>query len=402
MPQRSLRCSAPGDRGRGAVRRPRVQWPRAWRSPVAVLPLLLLLASCSLVGGDEGAPAATPERPPDTRPPAQVDPLFRPPVWEDTKFGLHMDLTFDSDPASRRQAIQEATSLGVEISRNSFLWDRIQPTEQAAVDWSLPDALVSELASSGIEPMFVAYGSPTWANGVAEGTEDARMYVPEDDAAFDEWVSRYAHLMRVAAERYRGQVIKWEVWNEQNEDFFWKPAPNVDRYVQFFQAVREAILQGNPEAQVAMGGLAGLAATGDGNIRGADFLQQMLDRGVRPDYVNIHPYPSEEQGPDDHNARQNNFDDIQLIHDVLVEAGHEVPIWVTEWGWRSDEVGADTQAQYVARSLEKIATEYPFVTVATYFIDYDRPEFTQGLFDANRNPKPAAEAFRAFMMNRAK
>jgi hypothetical protein len=366
-----------------------------------VLPLLLLLAACT-GGGDTPEPGTEQARQAQeqAKPAPPDDPLFQPPVWEETTYGLHMDLTYDADPGRRLRAIEQAADLGVQISRNSFMWNKMQP-EGGEVDWSVPDSVVNELARRGIEPLMVLYGSPTWASGADPGVEDAHLYVPQDDATFNKWVSQYAHFMRAAAARYRGKVTKWEVWNEQNENFFWKPDPDVDRYVTFFQRVRGAILQGNPDAQIALGGLAGLAASGDHGIRGVDFLSQVLERGIRPDYVSIHPYSSDDQGPEDHNPRQNNFDDIELIHDVLVEAGHEVPIWVTEWGWRSDEVGLDTQAEYVSRSLELIATRYPYVTVATYFVDYDRPEFTQGLMDASLNPKPAAESFASFLAGRS-
>jgi hypothetical protein len=369
-----------------------------------VVPALLLLASCTSVGSDPEdppLPGAEPgTAPAEGQPEAPPDTLFKPPVWEDTRYGLHMDLAFDTDPGHRSAVIDRAASLGVQVSRNSFLWDRMQRDPNTDIDWSEPDAVVDELAARGIEPMFTAYGSPEWASGAPEGAEDPRVHVPEGDAEFDTWVGQYAHLMYLAATRYRGKVTKWEVWNEQNSNHFWQPAPDIDRYVEFFQAVRAAILKGNPDAQVAPGGLAALAVTNGGSVTGFDWLQQMLDRGVRPDYVSIHPYAGEEQAPDDHRGRKNNFDDIERVHNILVEAGHEVPIWVTEWGWKTDEVSLDDQARYVTRSLEMIATDYPYVTVATYFINYDQADFTQGLYDANLNPRPAAEAFRSFVASR--
>jgi hypothetical protein len=353
-----------------------------------LLPILLVVAACT---SEEGDSSASQTDPPE-------DPQSRPPEWEETTYGLHMDVTYDDDPAHRLEAIELAASVGVQISRNSFLWHRMQPTPDQEVDWSVPDSVVEELTGRGIEPLFTAYGSPSWANGVPhDDVEDADLYVPQDDADFDQWVDRYADFMRAAAERYRGQVTKWEVWNEQNGTWFWKPAPDLDRYVEFFQAVRGAILQGNPDAQVAPGGLASLTATGESDITGVEFLQGLLDRGVRPDYISIHPYSTSEQDPDEQLAGQNNFDDIERIRQVLVEAGHEVPVWVTEWGWRSDEVGEDAQAEFLERSLERIATDYPYVTVATYFLDYDRPEFTQGLFDTSMRPKPSAEVFESFV-----
>ena len=58
-------------------------------------------------------------------------------------------------------------------------------------------------------------------------------------------------------------------------------------------------------------------------------------------------------------------------------------------GWSSATVGVARQASYLKRSLEMIKHRYPFVRLATYFVDHDRPpEFFQGLL----SEEPRAEA----------
>ena len=117
----------------------------------------------------------------------------------------------------------------------------------------------------------------------------------------------------------------------------------------------------------------------------------------------IHPYAGQGQSPDAHVAWENNFDDIAMIRQHLVRAGKPVPIWVTEWGWSSTAVGPAKQATYVGKSLDLLRTTYPYVTVATYFLDYDRGTmYQQGLFDSSFRPKPAAAAFSRFMQSVAK
>jgi hypothetical protein len=49
----------------------------------------------------------------------------------------------------------------------------------------------------------------------------------------------------------------------------------------------------------------------------------------------------------------------------------------------------------VDRSLAMLEERYPFVRVATYFSDHDRPpDFFSGLLDEDFEPKPAAIEFR--------
>ncbi len=75
---------------------------------------------------------------------------------------------------------------------------------------------------------------------------------------------------------------------------------------------------------------------------------------------------------------------------------------MTEWGWSSSAVGLETQAAYVRRSLEMLRDQFPYVTVATMFLDADRPgEYDDGLLTADFTPKPAGTAFAAFMHDRS-
>ena len=308
-----------------------------------------------------------------------------------TEYGVHMDLTFMGYAGERAQSIARARDgLGATISRNSLLWDKVERTPGQR-DWSLPDAVVGELGAAGLEPLFTIYGSPAWANGVAPGTPDSRSYVPQDDQAFDAWVESYAGFAREAARRYRGRVHRWEIGNESNEHFFWKPRPDARRYAQWYRALRAAILAEDPTAQVAVGGLAGLAAGGD--IPGIRFLQQLAALGVHPEIVALHPYPSDEHAPDVHLQWKDNFDDIGMVHDYLERSGHPARIWVTEWGWSSARLGAERQAQYTAKSLEMIRDQFPYVEVATMFVEHDLPTYSQGLFRADGTAKPAAGAF---------
>lgn len=316
--------------------------------------------------------------------------------FSDILIGLHMDLLFDGHAWRRQQAIDNAVQIGARVSRSSFLWHLIEPV-RGQRNWSRPDAVLAELEAAGLEPVFAIYGSPSWANGVSERTPDAFLYVPRDRAAFDAWLDAYEDFVIDAVNRYRGRVNKWEIWNEQNEHFFWKPEPNIDQYVQFYRRIYAAIKSVAPEAEVAMGGLAGLCCSI--GVNGVNFLQGLYDRGVRPDIVNIHPYALKSQSPSMSIPNENSFTDIARIREVMVRNGEgDKPIWVTEWGWATNKISDERQAEYVERSLELLATKYTYVTLATYFVDYDRPpEYYYGLFTQDFQPKPAAERFRQFM-----
>jgi len=309
--------------------------------------------------------------------------------------GLHMDLTYDGDAGRRTTAISKAKSINAKVSRNSFLWHKIELTK-GNLDWSLTDSVVNELLSAGIEPLFCIYGSPTWANGVPTTTSHYYLYVPTDENKFQDWLNNYASFVSTAVSRYKGKVKKWELWNEENEHYFWKPKPNIDQYIRWFQAVQSTIKSIDPTAEIALGGLAGLSYSGTDDYNGKQFLTLLYQKGILPDIVAIHPYSS--TAPDNHQPNQNNFDDIALINQAMIDYGQSSkPIWVTEWGWATNIVTQKTQADWLNTSLGMIRNIYTYVLVATYFIDYDRPPtYYQGLFTSNFQPKLAASVFSQF------
>ncbi len=293
-------------------------------------------------------------------------------------------------------------TLHAQVSRNNLLWSRIEPVE-GQQDWSRADQMVDRLTSAGVEPLLVLYLSPSWANH-ASGSADSASQVPTDPVQFAQWVADYAKFAGQAAARYKGRVHLWEIWNEENGRFTWLPHPDPDQYATFYTAVRAAILAQDPSAKVAMGGIGNITAGAPGTIYGLDYLKAVNADGVYPDYVAVHAYPSKGQAPDQHIRYQNNFDDLDVIRRYQQSINWNAPIWLTEWGWSTEDwdtaapvVSRQDQAKYVYCSLNLLATDYRYVTVATYFLDFDRQTYGYGLFYSDMTPKPAANAFGKFM-----
>ena len=62
-------------------------------------------------------------------------------------------------------------------------------------------------------------------------------------AAFAAWVDRDAAFMHAAASRYRGKFKRWELWNEENLHWNWKPAPSAAQYARWYTAVYGAVVR---------------------------------------------------------------------------------------------------------------------------------------------------------------
>lgn len=348
----------------------------------ALLWVALIVAAIVLFGedGDRDRPRITP-LPPRACPGPEI--------------GVHSTLTFQGDAERRARTVEAIDEvLGAQVVRSSLFWHEVEPVEGGR-DWSRTDSVVEELRAAGIEPLLVVLGSPSWANGVPESTPKHYLHVPPRGPALDAWLERYSDFLAAAVERYKGVVRRWEIWNEPNLGLFWRPRPDVAAYREAYEKLRATILRVDPEAEVAVGGLAALTIAPDPNIPGLAFLRRLMRTQPPLDNVAVHPYTTDDHRPDVHIPGENNFDDIARVHDRLIAEGERASIWVTEWGWSSATVGERRQALYVDRSLAMLESRYPFVSVATHFVDHDRPpEVFEGLLDDDLKPKPAAVAFR--------
>jgi hypothetical protein len=115
-------------------------------------------------------------------------------------------------------------------------------------------------------------------------------------------------------------VDAMEIWNEENLNVFWKPAPNAPAYLRLYEAARAAIHMQSRNVEVMVGGLADPAA---------DFISQLYTSGRGRaglfDAVAIHPYDSSVQAV---------LDDVTRARAVLDGHGDvDVPLDVTEVGW---------------------------------------------------------------------
>ena len=117
-----------------------------------------------------------------------------------------------------------------------------------------------------------------------------------------------------------------------------------------------------------------------------DYLQALYDHGLagHTDAVNIHPYDMGDT-PDQITSNLN------AMHDVMVRNGDsQTPVWLTELGEQSGDVGDAGQAQYVQTALSNLPD---YVQKAFWFNMNDFPGASYGLETADGTQKPAFAAF---------
>ena len=377
--------------------RSRVCWRRTrWTRVVVVGCVGSLVAACG--GGGDGHANGV------TNPPVPVDTTPTPVTAKSNiLYGVHSDASWYTDTTYRNEAISAAKSVHAQVVRIELPWEWVEYV-QGYRDWTIVDDIVNKLSADGIQPLFVVEGAPSWATGVAETDSNFFRYVPTDSAGFHTFVSRFTAFVTAAAQRYNGKVKLWELGNEENDSYYWRPAPSVGQYAAWYSALRTAIRGVDPTALVAAGGLDGLGYDLDPpGVRGTTFLADLYAMHVYPDVVAIHPYSNLGQSPDLHLANADNFDDIVTVRNLMVANGQSTkPIWITEWGWSVDQVSDSVQAKYLGESLARLDSAYSaYVTVATYYSEFDpSPAYHYGLYTSNFTARPAATTFRNFLSGR--
>ena len=170
-------------------------------------------------------------------------------------------------------------------------------------------------------------------------------YPPRDPDAFATYAGNLAR-------RYP-QVQAWEVWNEPNAPFLWRPAANVAAYVTLLEKTYRAVKAANPRATVVLGGLSpGDCASDVDAVRAAEFLNGVyqLSGGAFFDAVGYHAYGT---------GKPSNWLPSALleIRSVMDAYGNlRKPVWITEMGYYTkgqDAVSEQIQAEYLrdARSF---------------------------------------------------
>ncbi len=261
-----------------------------------------------------------------------------------------------------RHTLALAAEAGFDTVVELFSWRQIEPTREQWY-WQHPDEVVAGAAYHGLDLVVRLDQHPAWASSAP-----LTLNAPPDDLA------DYVRFVGRVAERYRGRVLGYVIWNEPNLAIDWggRP-PDPAAYSAMLCAAYAAVKQADPAALVAA---AGLAPTNQNDAEAMDervFLRAMLEAGAGDcfDVLAVHPYGFG-QPPDA--PRGSNQDlvmaRVEDLHGLLVEYGlGDKPLWATEMGWTVDgrggkawqTVSEQQQADYLANAVEVAQRRWPWL-----------------------------------------
>jgi len=305
------------------------------------------------------------------------------------EYGMQAFLWWHEEAA--RRDLQLIRDAGFGWVKQHVGWRDVEGIAKGHYDWYFTDRIVADAEQFGLNVLFRLDREPVWAVP-PEGTYSDNG-PPENPQDFGD----FCHAI---AERYRGRVRAYQVWNEPNLAREWGGrAPDPAEYVELLRACYIGVKTADPDALVIS---AGLAPTGTGPpeaIPDMDYLIGMYEAGAAPYFdllgVNAPGFKAPpEVSPDEAAATPEYggqrffcFRHVEDAREIMLRYGDgDKQVAVLEMGWTTDPVHPsyawfavtpEQQADYLVRAF-RYAREHwsPWIGLMTVISIAD-PRWTE-------------------------
>jgi hypothetical protein len=267
-------------------------------------------------------------------------------------------------------------------------WAFVQPAPDQW-DWSVVDTMVNSALAHGMSVLGLLNSTPGWAATPGTLPYSGR---PASAAAYGDFVA-------AVADRYRGRISSYEVWNEANSVLFWTPTPDPAAYTELLKAAYPRIKAADPAATVIAAGLAPVFSFFSLTLNPAQFVKGMYAAGAKNNFdaLAYHPYQYTMKFPAGKGLPETPITQLAGMHDEMVSNGDGgKTIWCTEYGEPTSSVDEATQADYIRDMITTWRT-LPYVGPVFIYTTRDRhtgssnDADTLGVYRDNWTPKPAQQ-----------
>lgn len=307
------------------------------------------------------------------------------PLFDSPEYGIQAFLWWRPEIAQRDLVLVQEMGFG--WVKQAFAWRDIETLEKGKYDWWRPDFIVNAAEEAGLKLLIRIDRQPFWSQPHDE-LRDNRP--PEDLADFGDFCG-------VMAERYRGRIAAYQVWNEPNLSREWgDQPPDPAAYTELLKVCYQAIKAADPQAIVVSAGLAPTGTDLPLAMPDGDFLQGMYAAGAA-DYFDVlglnapgykaPPETAPEDGettPEYGGGRWFVFRHVEDMRAIMVANGDGAKqAAILEMGWTTDSinptyawhaVSEQEQADYLVRAYRYAADNWrPWMglMVTIYIADYD-------------------------------
>lgn len=319
-------------------------------------------------------------------------------------------------PEVTEQDLILTREMGFGWVKQLFGWRDIEQSP-GEYDWSKTDFLVDTMMRYGGLNLIARLDfQPDWARS---GCSDQGP--PED-------LQAYADFAGAVAERYRGQIAAYQIWNEPNLAREWcDQSPDPAEYAEMLRLAYAAIKAADPSAYVISAGLSPTGSQPPAAMPDDVYLDQLYqamggDSEGYFDLLGVHAAgfaappevsPDEAEASAEYgNERFFTFRRVEDLRAIQERYGDgDTRVAILEMGWTSDEVNPDyawhavTEAQkadYLVRAYEYAADNWsPWISFMStiYICNYDwtpqDEEYWWCVTDPDGSPRPAYEALKA-------
>lgn len=315
-----------------------------------------------------------------THPPLDTRPYAAIHYTGASPFGVNTFLQQEVEPAKREETLRLISEAGFHWLRQEFPWQDIEIAGRGdftdrrnipeGIDaWAKYDNIVDLAEQYDLEIVARISSTPAWTRSRPE--DETGSFAPPDD--FDD----YARFAAILAERYRGRIHYYQLWNEPNIYPEWgEQSVDPKSYTDLLCRAYKAIKDIDPDAVVLSGALAPTAELSGRDLNDYIFLQRMYDAGAGGcfDILSMQGYGLW-SGPTDHRMRPLvvNYARNEFIRDIMVRNGDETkPIWISEMNWnvapegveaKFGRVTLDQQARWAPLAYQRAQEEWPWVGV---------------------------------------
>ena len=317
----------------------------------------------------------------------------------DIPYGINTFLQQEVEGAKIEAMLRMISEAGFVWLRQEFPWEDLETDGRGQFDWAKYDRIVELTAAHGLRLLVRLSNPPAWSRADPAAGDLA----PPDD--FQDFVN-YAVAV---AERYRGRITHYQVWNEPNiypewGNSFVEPA----RYTELLCRTYAALKRVDPDIVVVNAAIAPTVSL-DGYYGFSDliFLQEIYDSGGGDcfDVLSAQGYGLF-SGPTDRRLRATSVNAARHTYyrDIMVRNGDaHKPIWLSEASWnatldaelppeqidafsRFGNVTQEQAARYMPIFYERAQREWPWVSGIMYW------------FFTRKDPYEADQSFYYFRM----
>lgn len=318
--------------------------------------------------------------------------------------------------------------------KNDFV-DHCRAASSGGSTWLKYDYIVEQAERNGLELIVRLDTPPAWARQNYMNTPQVQAALaqgmlvtgPPDD------VADYGDFVAAVAERYRGRLRYFQIWNEPNLLREWNyHQQDPAQFVELLRIAYERIKAIDPAAVILSPALSPTDGEGDG-ANDLEYLQGMYDAGgaayfdvLSAQFYGLGQPPTEHRyvTPGDSLLRpidtKVDVGRVVLLREIMEHNGdHQTPVWISEMGWNSAPpdlpqpwgapVSEELKAEYLVQAMERAEREWPWLGPMSIWMfrmgglppDPRDPTAYFQLVDFEFNPLPAYNRVRAYLADEA-